>query len=303
MHRFISYNSRKTIKKYLFLLLDLLIIAFIVATLIFFIMNSVPGRKEEILSSYPSNPELGEKIVAELGLDQPIFTRYTNYIGKLIFHGDLGTSSSLFPSQKISSFMFKKFSISFQVGIVAVILALVIGIPIGIYVGKRPGGISDTVATILFSVGFAIPSFVFGLFIMIGFYKMDLPFIYDINNKFTIFLPAISLAIPSIASYIRYLRTSVNQEQLSQYAKFARAKGCIETRVVWKRTLKKSLYPIATYLPLAFLASFIGSIIIEAVFGVPGSGRFLIEAVQSGDVDVVRALIVVLTTIVIVGFF
>lgn len=138
---------------------------------------------------------------------------------------------------------------------------------------------------------------------MIGFYKMYLPFIYDINNKFTIFLPAIALAIPSVASYIRYLRTSVNQEQLSQYAKFARAKGCSETRVVWKHTLKQSLYPIATYLLLAFLSSFIGLIIIEAVFAVPGSGRFLIEAVQSGDVDVVQTLTIVLTTIVIVGFF
>lgn len=139
---------RKTIMKYLILLLNLLIIALIVATLIFFIMNSVPGRKEEILSSYPSNPELAKKIIAELGLDQPIFIRYKNYIGKLILHGDLETSSSLFPSQKISSFIFKKFSISFEVGIVAVILALAIGI----YVVKRPGGINDTVATILVSV-------------------------------------------------------------------------------------------------------------------------------------------------------
>lgn len=297
----LSYNTKQSIKKYLFLLIEFIFISWIVITIVFFLMNAIRGGEAAIDPSLPK--DMQEIIKNKMGLNNSIFKRYFTYLFNLITKGDLGISTFLFPDQHVQDFLIRKLIISFQVGILGVVFSLIIGIPLGIYVGRRPGSLIDSLATILIAAGFAIPSFVFAIFLMLMAFGIGVPFTYDLDNPASAILPAFALAIPSVAGYVRYLRTSISQEYNSKYVQFAKIKGCKRSRIIWLHVLKPAMFPIATFLPLAILGSFLGSIIIETTFAIPGAGSILISAIQAKDYDVVLAIILIFSFITILGYF
>lgn len=297
----LSYNLKKSIKRYLLLILEFICIAWVVLTIVFFLMNGVRGGEAAI---DPNLSEVAKKIIRKkLGLDLNIWARYWKYLVNLVTNGQLGISTFLYPEQQVTSFLFQKIFVSFRIGFLGLLIAIIIGIPLGIYIGRKPGTWIDSLGTILIAAGFAIPSFVFAILLLLLAFKINIPYIYDPLNFFSWILPAIAIAIPNIAGYVRYLRTSIQQELGSQYVQFAKIKGCKNRRIIWRHVLKPSFFPIATFLPIAILSSIIGSIIIETVFAIPGSGQILIKAIQAKDYDVVMGVVLILSFVTVIGFF
>ncbi|WP_036458850.1 ABC transporter permease [Mycoplasma leonicaptivi] len=289
----------KTLWRFTKIILEFFIIGLIVITITFFLINSVPGSNG--LTGSISDEAARKIIEAKYGLNLPIFQRYLNYLRGL-FVGDFGISLSLFPEVEINDFIWTRFSKSFLVGIFSVSITVIFGISIGIWVGKNPGGLVDNISTVIVSIFSSVPSIIFALILVFIGRIVGLPYIFDHNNILTYVLPGLALSLGSIIVYIKYIRTELNREINSVHAKFAYLKGLSKNRFVWKHALKPSLFPIATFFPAVIFGSFIGSIFIEQIFLISGSGATLLQAIQSKDYNVILFLIIMFALLTIISY-
>ncbi|MFV8468537.1 MULTISPECIES: ABC transporter permease [Mycoplasma] len=280
------------------IILEFFIIGLIVISITFFLINSVPG--ENPLTQ--GLDEASRKAVEEkYGLNLPLIQRYFNYL-KGLFTGNFGISLSLFPGQEINSFIWDRFYKSFLVGIFSVVLTVGIGIPLGIWIGKNPGGWVDNISTIIVSIFSSVPSIIFALVLVFLGRAIGIPYVFDHTNFVTFILPGLALSLGSIIVYIKYIRTELNRELNSVHAKFAYLKGVSKNRFVWMHALKPALFPIATFFPAVIFGSFIGSIFIEQIFLIPGSGDTLLQAIQTKDYNVILFLIVMFALLTVLSY-
>ncbi|MBN4083368.1 ABC transporter permease [Mycoplasma sp. CSL10137] len=288
-----------SIIRFIKIMLEFFVIGLIVITITFFLINLVPGSNS--ITSGLSDETARKVKEAQYGLNLPLIQRYGLYL-KGLFRGEFGISLSLFPEREINSFIWERFYKSFLVGIFSVLLTVVIGISLGIWVGKNPGGLVDNISTILVSIFSSVPSIIFALILVFLGRLMNIPYIFDVDNFASYILPGLALSLGSIIVYIKYIRTELNRELNSVHAKFAYLKGLSKTKFVWKHALKPSLFPIATFFPAVIFGSFIGSIFIEQIFFIPGSGATLLQAIQTKDYNVILFLIVMFTLLTILSY-
>lgn len=298
---FFSFESKfmTFVTKSLKLIAEFFLLAWIVITIVFFLINSVPG--ESALTVGISTPEAKEAILAKYGLNRPLGVRYGDYLLG-IFKGEFGVSTSLRPGVEINDFIWNRSLVSFSVGIFSVLITLVVGIPLGIFVGRKPGGLLDAFSTIFISIISAVPSLVFGLVLLLIGREIGLPFVFDIRSFLTYILPGLSLSLGSIIVYVQYIKVEMNRELNSMHAKFAYLKGATVNRFVWMHALKPSLFPIATFFPFVILGSFTGALFIEQIFQIPGSGALLFEAIISKDYNVILLLVIIYSLTTIIGY-
>ncbi|WP_406615043.1 ABC transporter permease [Mycoplasmopsis hyopharyngis] len=280
------------------MILEFLVVAWIVITATFFLINSVPGS----MTVSANLPDAQKKAIEALyGLDLPIWQRYGVYLKNFI-RGDFGISFSVFPGAKINDFIWVRFLKSFYIGIFSVLLTLGIGIPIGVYVGMNPDKLPDHIATVFVSIFSSIPSLVFALLLLLIGREMNLPYIFNEKNIATYVLPGLALSLGSIIVYIKYIRAELNRELNSQHAKFCYLKGLSKTRFVWKHALKPSLFPIATFFPVVIFGSFIGSMFVEQIFVITGSGGLLLQAITSKDYNIILFMVSLFSLITILSY-
>lgn len=279
-------------------ILEFFVIAFIVITITFFLINSVPGGT----GLTAGLDEAAKRAVEEkYGLNQPLIIRYGIYL-KNIIHLDFGISLSVFPGEKINDFVWVRFYKSFLIGIFSVMLTLVMGIPLGVYVGMNPDKLPDHIATLVVSIFSSIPSLVFALWLLLIGRKLNLPYIFNEKDISTYVLPGLALSLGSIIVYIKYIRTELNRELNSQHCKFCYLKGITKRRFVWKHALKPALFPIATFFPVVIFGSFIGSVFIEQIFFITGSGGLLLNAITSKDFNIILFMVTLFSLLTILSY-
>ena len=286
------------ITKILGILLEMLIITLIVISISFFLIDAAPG-KPSISSSLGGPAALA--IENKYNLNDPAVQRWLRYIGNL-FIGEFGVSLSIFPGVNINEFLWKRFFVSSGVGILAVALTLLLGIPLGVWAGRKITGFSAFVSTIFIAIMISIPSMVFGLMLLLIGRFIGIPYVYSGTNFLTWIIPALALALGSTIAYIKYIRTTMNQEIISQHAKFAKLKGATTRRFIWKHALKPSLFPVATFFPASILFVFVGGLFIERIFMIPGAGFLFTEAAQTKDTYVILLLTSIYTILTIISF-
>nr|AJN18576.1 oligopeptide ABC transporter permease protein OppB [Mycoplasma sp. Ms02] len=280
------------------IILEFFAIGFIVIAITFFLVNSIPGDTgvESGLT------EAGKAAIRkELGLDLPILERFGIYL-KNLFKGDFGVSLSVFQRKPINDFIWDRLFRSLYVGLWSVCLTVGIGVPIGVYVGKNPDGIVDNVTTLIISVFSSVPSLIFAILLLFVGRSVGLPYIFDQQNFATWILPGIALSLGSTIVYIRYIRTELNRELNSMHSKFCYLKGVTKSRFVWRHALKPSLFPIATFFPGVVLGSFVGSIFIERIFFITGSGNILFSAVTSKDYNIILFQVIFFSLLTILSY-
>ncbi|UOC57642.1 ABC transporter permease [Mycoplasmopsis bovis] len=279
-------------------ILEFFVIAFIVITITFFLINSVPGGT----GLTAGLDEAAKRAVEEkYGLNQPLIIRYGIYL-KNIIHLDFGISLSVFPGEKINDFVWVRFYKSFLIGIFSVMLTLVMGIPLGVYVGMNPDKLPDHTATLVVSIFSSIPSLVFALWLLLIGRKLNLPYIFNEKDISTYVLPGLALSLGSIIVYIKYIRTELNRELNSQHCKFCYLKGITKRRFVWTHALKPALFPIATFFPVVIFGSFIGSVFIEQIFFITGSGGLLLNAITSKDFNIILFMVTLFSLLTILSY-
>ncbi len=178
-----------------------------------------------------------------------------------------------------------KLGFSFIIGIISAIMSYMLGIPLGIVMARRKDGLLDKIGTVYIVFIIAVPSLAYiFLFKAIG-GAIGLPttFIMDSKSKLMYVLPIVSLALPSIANLMKWLRRFMIDQMNADYVKFARSGGLSENEIFSKHILKNAIIPIVHGIPGTILFAMTGAIITERVYVVPGAGNLLTKAINMYD--------------------
>lgn len=182
-----------------------------------------------------------------------------------------------------------KLGYSFVIGIISVILAYLFGLPIGLLMARHKDGFVDKLGTVYIVFIIAVPSLAYiFLFKAIG-GKMGMPtsFNMDSDSKLMYVLPIVSLALPSIANLMKWMRRYMIDQMNSDYVKFARSGGLSESEIFTKHIMKNAAIPIVHGIPGSVIFSMTGAIITERVYIVPGAGNLLTQAINTYDNGVI----------------
>lgn len=264
---------------------------FALVTLSFFVIRAAPGGPFDAEQGIPA--EIRANLDAAYGLDQPLWVQYARYLAGLA-RADLGPSFK-FRDLSVAEIIGAGLPVSMTLGLTAIVLALLIGVPLGVLAALRQRSLLDHGVMGLAVLGLAVPGFVIGplLALIFGLQLDWLPVAgWDGSARYLV-LPAFTLALPVIAYVARLVRGSLLEVLRSNFVRTARAKGIGEMRVILRHALRPALVPVVSYLGPATAAVVTGSLVVETVFGLPGSGRYLVQGAIDRDYTLVMGMIVV----------
>lgn len=276
---------------------------FIIITVIFILLRLMPlegyfGAEFDKLS-----PETRASLLAEKGLDQPIYVQLARFYQNL-FQGDLGTSWIYRANYPIVKILEKKIPVSLKLGLMSMAVSLAAGIPLGAMMARTKGKLGDKLGTAFIAVVEALPAAVLLLFVQLYFSDwFKLPILFDKNNWVSYILPVLSISLVSISTYAMWMRRYMIDNINMDYVKLAIAKGVPGRRIMFRHVFKNAFVPMAQFLPGSVLSTIIGSIYVEHLYSIPGTGGLLIEVIQRQDNTVVQALVILYSAIGIAGMF
>jgi len=268
------------------------LVLFVVTSVTFFLLHAIPG--DPITAMVQDLPEeTRQSYLAAYGFDRPVTEQYLLYLRRLL-SGDLGASLR-YPGRRVADIVKKYSPVSALVGAAALLIGAGLGIACGICAALRRGRWSDCAVMVLSLLGTTIPTFVIAPLLQ-----------YALTVAWPIFpttgtdgrwmaLPVACMCVGPLATYARYLRSSMLDVVNHDYIVTAEAKGVGACRIVTHHMLRNALLPCVTMLCVSVAGIFAGSFIVESVFSLPGLGRYFISAISDRDYFVVLGLNVVLT--------
>ena len=228
------------------------------------------------------------------GLDEPLTVQYAHYLRGLL-RGDFGPSLGQ-RDFTVSELIAQGLPLSATLGLAAILLAVLTGVPAGVLAALWRNRAADYCITTLAAVALALPSFVTGpLFaLLFGLYLRWLPVAgWQHGAPRYLVLPVLTLALPVAAYLARLTRASLLEVLAAHYVLSARARGLGAARVLWRHALRPALMPVVSYLGPAVAFVMTGSLVVETVFGLPGTGRYLVEGAIDRDYPLVMGMVVV----------
>jgi len=228
------------------------------------------------------------------GFDEPLTVQYAHYLRGLL-RGDFGPSLRQ-RDFTVSELIAQGLPLSATLGLAAIVLAVLTGVPAGILAALWRNRAADYCITTLAAVALALPSFVTGpLFaLLFGLYLRWLPVAgWQHGAPRYLVLPVLTLALPVAAYLARLTRASLLEVLAAHYVLSARARGLGAARVLWRHALRPALMPVVSYLGPAVAFVMTGSLVVETVFGLPGTGRYLVEGAIDRDYPLVMGMVVV----------
>lgn len=263
----------------------------LVITLSFFLMRLAPGGPFD--SEIQAPPEIEANLKAAYHLDQPLMTQYFIYLGNLA-RGDLGPSFK-YRDRSVNDLIATGFPVSARLGLWAMALALLCGVPLGIWAAMRHNRATDHAVMGVALAGIAIPNFVVAPVLALLF-SVTLGWLpaggWGDGQWRYILLPVVALAIPQVAYIARLMRGSMIETMSSPHIRTARAKGLSAVEVVLHHALRPALAPLLSYMGPAMVGIVTGSVVIEQIFGLPGIGRYFVQAALSRDYTLVMGVVV-----------
>jgi peptide/nickel transport system permease protein len=272
-----------------------------------------------IVHLFPGGPVralLGPKATAEqiahythlYGFDQPFYVQYVKWIGQLL-QGNFGFSDKL--NQSVTELIGQDLPKTIVLVLLGTIVSLLFGIPLGVYQAVRRYTIGDYALTAISFLGYATPTFFFGL-VLVDLLAVRThvfpPFAPNSSSVLAILgdpralvLPVVSYAFLLYALWSRYMRSSVMDNLVQDYVRTARAKGASERRVIWGHVFRNSLVSIVTLLGLSLPTLVAGAIFIEVVFNYPGMGLAFYTAALNVDYQVLLGFTVLATVATVLG--
>lgn len=264
----------------------------VILTASFFIVRLAPGgpfAQEQALA-----PQVRANLDRAYGLDRPLAAQYWRYL-KALAHGDFGPSLKQ-PDFSVRELISQGLPVSGSLGLAAMLLVILIGIPLGLTAAVCRRRAADHAITGLIVVGIALPAFVTGpvLALVFGVYLQWLPVAgWESGSPRYCVLPAVTLALPVIAYVARLTRGSLLEVLGANFIRTARARGLGRWRILWRHALRPALLPVVSYLGPATAFVMTGSLVVETVFGLPGTGRYLVQGAINRDYTLVMAMVIV----------
>jgi peptide/nickel transport system permease protein len=282
-----------------------------ISALVFLIINFAPGGPFDTAlfgTGHVTQAQV-DRLNELIGLDKPWYERYFIWLRSVV-QGDWGTSWGVAYGQPVTTIIFDRLGATLLLMGVSTVIALAIALPIGIYSAVRQYSWADYLVTAFSYFGLAMPTFWFGIMLMIVFsvYLGWLP----TSGMFTpgqegepldllrhLAMPVTVLALIEVAVVSRFMRSAMLEVLSQDYLRTARAKGLSERIVIARHAIRNALIPVVTIVGLRIPVLFAGAVVTEAIFSWPGMGQIFFQAVLASDWPVVQAIIVITAFLVI----
>ena len=294
-------------------LIQLVPVVLAIASFNFVLIHLAPGDAADVIAGQGgySTPEYVAELRREFGLDKPLYQQYFIYIGRVLTL-DLGFS----PVQQkpVMTLILERLPATIILVFSAVAMAVGFGILLGIISASRRGSITDTLVTVGALLFYATPAFWFGLMLIVLFsLKLDLlpsagmqtiasgkvGIDYVLDVTYHLILPAITMALYYLAIYTRLMRASMLEVYNLDFVRTARAKGLAERTVAWKHAARNALLPVVTIAGLQIGHFMGGSVLVETIFGWPGLGRLVFDALFQRDTNLLMGIFLMSSVLVV----
>jgi len=286
-------------------LASLIFVLWVVSMMTFFIMHSVPGGPfDETNQRLP--PAAKANILRKYGLDQPVWKQYLNYM-KNALRFDFGIPFQQ-PTTTVANLIAKSWLVTFQVGLFTILVSFSLGFIMGLIAAYYQNSWVDTLVTFLSTLGFTVPNFVIAIWLIVifagwldilpsgGWNEPENWFIPGVFSKNWI-LPVLAYAALPFALTARFTRASIIEVINADYVRTARAKGLREHVVIGRHVIKNGLIPLVTAMGPQVPNLLTGSIFIEAVFRIPGLGKYFVTSTFNRDYPMIMALILIVAVL------
>ncbi|MBQ9846092.1 MAG: ABC transporter permease [Oscillospiraceae bacterium] len=260
----------------------------VLITAVFFLVRLMPG---DPFASEKMPPDVKANLEAYYGLDKPLIVQYFTYMGQLL-KGNMGYSM-VYSNKTVNDIIAATFPYSADLGIRALTFAVCFGISLGIVAALRRGKPLDYGCILIAIVGTSVPDFIMGSLLQyfFGVQMKLLPVAQYTTWKHTI-LPSIAVGFYSLASISRYMRTSMLEVISQDYIKTAKSKGISNFRITWKHQIRNAIMPVVTMMGPLVASVLTGTFVIEAMFVVPGMGKYYVESISTYDYTIVLGITV-----------
>lgn len=261
--------------------LYMLITLFFVVTVTFFLMRSIPG---DPLASMARNlpDQTRENYYTKYGLDKPLFEQYLTYLENLL-HGDLG-ESLVYPGRSVTETIASTSPVSGLTGGIALVIGVLLGVMLGIIAALYKNRWPDYLVMFIAILGITIPVFVLASLLQY-FFSVQLGVLPTSGwgEPKHLIMPVIVLCFSTIATYARYIKSSMLDVLGQDYILTAQAKGLSQSQVIRRHVLRNSLLPAITILAGRIVGIFTGAFVVEKMFSIPGIGFYYISSINNND--------------------
>ncbi|WP_018099512.1 ABC transporter permease [Sinorhizobium meliloti] len=277
-----------------------------VAIFVFLLLRLAPGDPAAIIAGKSATAEVIAGIRQQMGLSDPMPVQFLRWV-RGILSGDFGTS--IFAGRPVLDLISQRVEPTISLSILTMILSVLVGVTLGILAAWRTGGLVDRILIAFATLGFSVPVFVIGFFLIYFFaitthwlpvqgYK---PIDQGLALWFThLVLPTVTLSIPYIAFIARIARASMLEVLSEDYMRTAAAKGASSYAMLFHHALRNAGVPILTVTGLS-LAGLIGGVVItETVFNIPGIGRLVVDAINNRDYPIIQGVLILVSGLYVI---
>ena len=279
-----------------------------VSVVVFAVMNVLPGDPALTILGLEASDDAINALRVKLGLNEPVFTRYINWVLNVL-NGDFGESHSF--GVPVSGLILERISMTVSLAVFGMLLTIVIALSLGVGAAANHRKFGDWGVMFFSQLGIAVPAFWLSILLVIlfavklrwlppgGFPGWGDPLL-AIKS---LILPTIALALVQSAVLARVTRSSALEVMRLDYIRTAKASGFSRKRILWRHVLPNALVPIVTIVGMQFAAVVTGTIVIENVFYLPGLGRLIFQSIANRDLPTVQALVMMFAVIVVTANF
>jgi peptide/nickel transport system permease protein len=289
-------------------LIHSIIIVWGCATLVFFLIRAIPGDPVIQMLGPEYTPEAADALRDKLGLDEPVLVQYARWMGNAL-RGDFG--SSITGAESVSGAILSGLPKTMSIALLSFVIATVIAIPAGVIAAVKRNSAADIAVSLFAFVGVSLPSFWFGIILILVF-AVNLGWLPSLGYaSFTedgpvewlkhLILPSLAIGAGYAAILMRFVRAGLLEALSSDYIRTARSKGLTERRVVIAHGLRNSLIPVVTVAGIQVALLLSGTVVIETVFSIRGIGRLLVGSIFDKDYPMVQGTILVVAVIFVMA--
>ncbi len=278
----------------------------VVALFVFLMLRLSPGDPAAVIAGDYATAEDIARIRERLGLDEPIFVQFFQWLGNLL-QGDLGIS--IFTNLPVTTLIAQRLEPTIMLTLTTLTFTILVAVPLGTLAAWKAGSLIDRAVMIFAVAGFSIPVFVLGYMLI---YQFSIEWrVLPVQGYKSIFedgvgpffrhitLPTLTLSVIYIALIARITRASVLEVLQEDYVRTARAKGQSETKVLLRHALRNAAVPIVTVIGLGVALLIGGVVVTESVYNIPGLGRLVLDAVLKRDYPIIQGLILLFSFVYI----
>ena len=283
-------------------------ILFSIATIVFFLIQAVPNNElqvssdstfKKLLDYYKNILPFPKKTCTSSTLSNGVLV-CNSYTTKIM---NLGNSKYFMRNTSVWSIIKQKCSISLLVGMIAYVFECIVSYPLGIFIARRNNRVLNKCFSGFYVFITSIPlSLLYYLLLLAFMLYFKLPTSFEINNLLSYIAPIASVTLTSVAIVSHWVSMYISTEAKKDYVTFARSKGLSEKAIFYKHIVRNALIPLIRTIPTSIVASICGFYILEATFGIPGSGSTLVIAIKLGDSPLIQGLILFFSFISVMAY-